>query len=230
MKTRVNKKIIAVTIFGLIAAATVGVVVAYFTNARKLVNKFTVGNNTISITEEFTPPKELKAGLNTYSKKVQITNTGSTDAFIRVYAEFSDSDIADRSFVAASKPSAVSIDAGTSLTDASVRLMDAGYKSHSDFWTKGGPSNDWVYIPATDSDELGGYFYYTKSVAPGDATKDLINTVATYFESADDIKDYEIIVYAESVQTADKDGVAFADDAYEDAWTEFLSRKTVPEN
>lgn len=216
-------------------AAVAGVAVAYLTTARGLVNKFTVGNNTIDIVEKYEPPKELTQGINTYSKKVQVENTGKTDAFVRVYAEFSDSDIANNSYVTTSAPGNVSIDSTDTADVVKSKMTAAGYKAHDEFWKEGGPDNDWVYI-STDTDPLlGGYFYYTQPVKSSEsegATKDnvitnpLIEKVATYFESANDVKDYEIIVYAESVQTTDKDGVEFTgNDAYKDAWTEFLTRK-----
>lgn len=222
---KMSKKI-AIGVLGLFTFAAIGFAVAYFTTSRGLVNKFTIGENTIKIIEEYTPPKELKKGINIFSKKVQVENTGTTDAFIRVYAEFSDSDIANKSCVSAEKnPASVSADEGETWDDVKTKLQDAGYKLHDDFWDENGPSNDWVYISKNTDSELGGYFYYTKSVAPGEDTDALMTKVATYFESADDIKDYEIIVYAESVQTADSDGVKYADSDYQTAWTEFLKNK-----
>lgn len=209
----------------LIASLGIGVVFAYFTHARKLVNKFTVGNNTITITEEFTPPKELKQGINTYSKKVQIKNTGTTNAFVRVYAAFSDSEVADTSFIAASKPKNVTVASDATFDTVTTTMEDAGYKSSADFWKENGPSNDWIYISEDTDENLGGYFYYTKSIAPGKSTTDLINTVATWFKTGLDVKDYEIIVYAESVQTADRNGVTFDDADYQTAWAEYLARK-----
>lgn len=209
----------------LIASLGIGVVFAYFTHARKLINKFTVGNNTITITEEFTPPKELKQGINTYSKKVQIKNTGTTNAFVRVYAAFSDSDVAATSFIAANKPKNVTVASDATFDAVTTAMKNAGYKLSSDFWKENGPSNDWIYIPEDSDENLGGYFYYTKSIAPGKSTTDLMNTVSTWFKTGQDVKDYEIIVYAESVQTADKDGVTFNDADYQTAWTEYLARK-----
>ena len=219
-----NKKIVIPTICAL-AVITGGVTVAYFTSAARSNNSFTVGTNTITIDEYFKPPKELKTGLNTYKKQIKIKNTGTTDAFIRVYAEFSDSDAGNSSFISSDAPSSVSIPEGTSFSDASKKLKAAGYKSHDEFWSTDGPANGWVYIPDDESDELGGYFYYTKRIAPGEKTDDLINTIATYYETADQLKDYEVIVYAESVQTVGINGEAFEDSEWRNAWDEFTSRK-----
>ncbi len=215
---------------GLLALAAVGVTLAYFTSERSATNTITIGTNTIAVEEDFTPPSELQAGLNRYQKKVTIRNTGTTDAYIRVYAEFSDSDIAACSFIAATPPTSVSgIASGMELTDVTREMSAAGYSSHDVFWSDSCPAEDWVYISASETGDdalLGGYFYYTKAVSPGYSTAALMDTVATYFADASDIKDYDIIVYAESVQTADKDGKTFTgDDAYKQAWKEFLSRK-----
>lgn len=218
--TKILLPLLAIIIFGLGA----GAFFAYFTHTRKLVNTFTIGENTVSITEEFEPPNEMVKGLNTYTKKVTITNTGNTDAFVRVYAAFSDSDIADNSFIASSKPKSVSVTSDATFDSVTSSMESAGYKTSTDFWKEGGPSNDWVYVPDSDS-ILGGYFYYTKSIIPGESTKALMNTITTWFADENDVKDYELIVYAESVQTADKDGVSFSDVDYQKAWTEYLTRK-----
>lgn len=219
-----NKKIVIPTLCAL-AVITAGVTVAYFTSAARSNNSFTVGTNTITIDENFKPPKELKTGLNSYKKQIKIKNTGTTDAFVRVYAEFSDSDAGNSSFISSDAPSSVSIPEGTSFSDASKKLKAARYKSHDEFWSTGGPANGWVYIPDDENNELGGYFYYTKHIAPGEKTDDLINTIATYYETADQLKDYEVIVYAESVQTADINGETFEDSEWQNAWDEFTSRK-----
>ena len=137
---------------------------------------------------------------------------------------FSDSDIADNSFIASSKPKNVSITSDAAFDLVTSSMESAGYKTSTDFWAEGGPSNDWVYVPDSDS-ILGGYFYYTKSIIPGESTKALMDTITTWFADENDVRDYELIVYAESVQTADKDGVSFSDVDYQKAWIEYLTRK-----
>ena len=48
----------------------------------------------------------------------------------------------------------------------------------------------------------------------------------TTFAKAEDVQDYEIIVYAECVQTLDKDGAEFTGGTpWKSAWKEFLERK-----
>lgn len=223
-KQNIIKAIFPIVV-ALIASISVGAFFSYFTHARKLANTFTVGNNAIAIAEDFDPPNELTAGINIYTKKVQIENIGTTNAFVRVYAAFSDSDIADVSFIAASKPKDISIDADATFDAVTNVMENAGYKTSADFWKESGPSNDWIYIPKDENVNLGGYFYYTKPVVSGKVTTELMNTVATWFQDENDIKDYELIIYAESIQTADKSGAYFDDADYLDAWTEYLERK-----
>lgn len=223
---RNNKKSMPLLCVIALVSLSVSGMIAYFTYKMTNNNTITIGENTIEISEEFAPPKELKQGINVYKKQVKIENTGLTKAFVRVYAAFSDSSVADKSFIAASKPTEIIyLDDDADFDTVVVPTMDdAGYKKSDVFWKENGPSNDWIYIPDTDA-TLGGYFYYTKKVAPGESTSELIDTVATYFEEASDIADYELIVYAESVQTADKNGIEFDDADYKEAWTEYLTRK-----
>lgn len=75
------------------------------------------------------------------------------------------------------------------------------------------------------SQELGGYFYYTGIVQAGKSTEELIDSVCTYFENAEAVEPCQIYVYAESVQTYDKDGRAFEESQWREAWEEFLNRK-----
>ena len=86
------------------------------------------------------------------------------------------------------------------------------------------PPKNWTYIPDTDGELLGGYYYYMKPLPSGHSTNALIDSINTYFETKEENAPYEVIVYAESVQTIDKDGESFGDD-WQGAWEEFLRRK-----
>ena len=90
---------------------------------------------------------------------------------------------------------------------------------------------DWVYIPATDETDgalLGGFFYYTKILEPGETTPPLISALCTDFGSSEPehIKNFDVIVYSESVQTVEiKSGLVYDDtdpDAWKTAWRSFL--------
>jgi hypothetical protein len=80
---------------------------------------------------------------------------------------------------------------------------------------------------------MGGWFYYTKPVAPGELTPSLFDKVFTYYVDESQVKPYDIIVYAESVQTKGIDGNLIEDGvdadgnvipAWKAAWTDFLTR------
>ena len=87
------------------------------------------------------------------------------------------------------------------------------------------PPDGWAYIPTSENETLGGYYYYKEPIQPGETTKLLLNQVKVRFDSDADIKDFDIIVSADSVQTKNKDGKVFDD--YESCWNEYMTRKTV---
>lgn len=216
-------KISKLAIIGLIVAVTsVGLTVAYYSSRTRKVNKLSFGNNEISISENFVPPSELKTGMNVYKKQIQVKNTGKSVTFVRVFVDFSDGDAAKRSYIAPAKPSKVTI---TYRDDIKSKMEEAGYISYNDFWSDREAINNWVYIPEDEDTDLGGYFYYTKAIEPGESTEELIDTVATYYNATDKIKEHEVIVYAESVQTIGNNGLAFTNSKYKEAWKEFLTHK-----
>lgn len=208
-------------VFGCVAMGTL----AYLTHTRKGNNFITVGSNEISITESYKPPKELRAGANAYQKAVTIKNTGTTSAFVRVFLDFSDYVAGSRSYFAIDKSGKVSIEDEATVEQAKEAIEAAGFLAYDDFYVGDTERNGWIYVPEDEDPELGGYFYYTGIVEAGKSTDELIDSVCTYFESAESVEPYQIYVYAESVQTYDKDGRAFDESQWREAWTEFLSRK-----
>lgn len=74
-------------------------------------------------------------------------------------------------------------------------------------------TNDWVY---NSSD---GYWYYTGAIAAGEATQPLFTKITIFSSiSEENMKDFEVIVYAESLQSR-----GFAN--YQVAWEEFQKNK-----
>lgn len=192
-----------VAIFFLLFLSAAATTMAYYTYLKMSNNTFSVGENKIEITEEYAPPKEMEEGDNIYKKKVQIENTGTVPCYVRVFAEFSDSTVRDASFLS---------------PNGSDYYPAVQYKDHL--------PEEWVYIADEENELLGGYYYYTKPLGKRAVTVSLFRTVKTHFGTADEIKDYEIIVYAESVQVLDKNGADFTGDApYVSAWTEFMERR-----
>ncbi len=62
-------------------------ILAYLRDTDQAVNTFVVGNNEISITEEFDPPQKDQKTV----KKPVIVNTGMTDGYVRAKVNLSDS-------------------------------------------------------------------------------------------------------------------------------------------
>lgn len=172
-------------------------------------NVFSIGNVTTNVVEDFSEPSEVP--VNEWfdvQKDVKISNDGYDTCYIRVWLEFSNEDIKDVSEVYAN---------GKYQTLDALKTAAAagGY--------------DWVYVP---SGTLGGYFYYTKPVAPGATTTSLIHGFRTRFETASDTeyainyrpKEHDVWVYSESVQVMKLDGSGEHSN-YQDAWTAFLNQK-----
>ena len=226
-KTRVFKHIpLTIAAVLLVGCCSITGIFAYLTNAEKNTNSFTVGNNTIEPNEDFDPPDELAQGVNDYKKAVAISNTGSIDCFIRVRAEFSDSDITKRSGFTNQELGgdyySADVDGLESdilnPEDGSIAVKQDAYVNHL--------PEGWVFIREEDDQNLGGYYYCTSPVSPGEDTPYLFERVNTVFEQADDVEAYDIYVYAESVQVLDRNGYPFTGtEPWKDAWIEFLSNK-----
>lgn len=189
-------------------AGTAGTMAYLSHKTAAITNKFTVGNVTIEIQEQFSPPSSMPVGTTTYQKKVTFKNTGKVDAYARVNFAFSNTDV--------SNLSQISHDGGNTW----YSLSD--FKTHL-------PSG-WAY---KQSGALSGYYYYTRPLAPGESTPPLFTHVRTTFQekTADTNqtinktpRNYDIYVYAEGLQQMKLDG-SKKHTSYETAWTQFLSLK-----
>ena len=140
-------------------------------------------------------------------------NTGTSEEFVRVYLDFSDSYVRDKAKIVYTKN-------GTQTS-----------KSWSEFIND--LPIDWAYVSesdATDGALLGGYFYYTKKLAAGQTTPPLMDGVQTNFAASegdsnvDNIDDFDIVVYTETVQTTEinADGTEYTDSDWKPAWRSFL--------
>lgn len=179
----------------LLTLATIYTTLLFVLDTDKETNNVVVGYNDIEVEEEFNPPSELKQGENTYQKAVSVKNTGNTDAYVRVFVAFSSKEIEDIS--------QVSGDSGVT------------YSSFSTFV----PPEGWV------KNNTDGFFYFEDPISPQESTPDLITNVKTTFANAEDVQQYEILVYAESVQAKDLNGETPNNYTYSAAWDEFLQRK-----
>lgn len=169
-----NRKV-ELLIFSLAACVGIGGTWAYFTGMQGLKNTFSIGTNTTSVIEEFEPPRELKTGDNIYKKKVQVENTGTVPCFVRVFVDFSDSGIRELS----------------QFSPDGLKYYPISEYIHY-------LPDGWNYISESEDERLGGFYYYEKAVGAGEKTAPLFEKVKTSFDTADQVVDYEIIVYSES--------------------------------
>ena len=203
-----SKIIIAAAVVTALAAGAVVTVFAYLQSTVEQPNKFKIGEDKVRVTEVFTEPTTMSM-TNDFEKRVEVQNNGTSDQFVRVYLDFSDSRVRDKSKLVYTKNGV------TQEADWSGFLQNL-------------PDN-WAYMPDTDA-VLGGYFYYTKIVKPNETTPPLIERVKTDFtdqsdpDNTDNITDFDVIVYTESVQTTEinANGKVYQDSEWQDAWRSFL--------
>lgn len=88
-----DRKIITASIaaLGIIIFCT-SISSALLTDTRIKENKFTFGNNTISIEEVFDAPEKYQSDTS-YRKKVTVKNTGNIPCYVRLFAEPTNSEI-----------------------------------------------------------------------------------------------------------------------------------------
>ena len=214
MKKRSAVIIVLASLF--VVVMSIGITLAYLSDTEYVDNPISIKEGIVSIIESFPPVSEQHME-NSFTKEVKVKNTGTVPCFVRVYADFSDSRIADI---------------------AKVKKNDGNeVVSWSDFKTT--PSTDWVYVAENDStynEKMRGYFYYTKAVEPNSETSTyLIKGVNVDYNgdnntdsNIDKIQDFEMIVYTETVQTTEIDasGTVYNDDKWKKAWESFLKVPT----
>lgn len=204
-----KKRLVSVLAVAFLAAAVVvGTTVAYLTaNSNKQVNSVSVGYDSVEIVEDFNPPTKQKTE-TIYKKSVRVRNNGTVPCYVRVYVDFSSSEIRDIS--------SFSLD-GTNYYSASRNSSDSSaYINHL--------PDKWKFIPDnSDPSSLAGYFYYIEPLSPdnniSNISDELLTFVKTRYPNTIEPQQYDIIVYAESVQTIDKNG---KDTGWYNTWSEFL--------
>ena len=163
------------TLFFAASMVTTGVF-SYLVSSSETANRLNISHNSIEVVEDFDPPEEMKPG-SSFAKEVRVRNTGTSDCYVRMFAEFSDSTAA-----------------------AFATIMYAGAAGFNEA--------DWEY------DGADGYWYYDEVLEPGDMTEPLFGSVSIGSDGSV-LKSFDILVYAESVQSG----------GYEDrfaAWAAFL--------
>lgn len=144
-------------------------VYAFLTAHQNKVNALEVGDNNISIVEDF--PVDEIAPDKTIVKQVAVRNDGSMDCYVRVAVEFS-----------------------TSFASDSI-VLDID-------------TVNWEH------DEADGYYYYLYPIAEGETTAPLFTELEADNALDTNIGNFDIIVYAESVQ-------ANGHTSYSSAWDAF---------
>lgn len=186
--------------------STAVIVSAYFTDYVLKDNTITPAENVIEISEDYEPPVEQEAGDNIYKKEIKFVNKGNAPCYVRVYMDFSESEVRSRSYLS-NDP-----DQSPESFFSAERVMNGStYISKLSTVAPG-----WVFVPDESTSVMAGYYYYVKPVPVGESTTPLMTYVKTINETENDIKQYDIMVYSESIQLSDDDGRVFTD--YADAW------------
>ena len=214
-----KKLIITAAAAVVVSSVLVGVSYSYMISTPgEVVNEIPIGYDEVSIIEEFTPPTEqIPDGATTFRKKVTVSNTGNTPCYVRLFADFSSGSI--RSI------SSFSFDDGESYYSAELNMADNYFIKEVS--SSRNPNKGWIFIPESSNAALGGYYYYTKPLDVGEVTPPLFTNVKTDYSNntGQKIEQYDVIVYAESVQTVTRDGNSDTNavDRYKTVWEEYLS-------
>ena len=151
-----NKKRVLIASAAVIVAAlslTVGITLSYLGKTTDKKNTIKVGYGDVEISEKFSEPSEMSMVNPNIEKKIYVQNKSTVPAFARVYAEFSDSKIADQAKVTY-----------TPKTENAVPVTVTWAQFKTDL-AEGNTVSDWVYVAAdAQHPELEGYFYYTKAL------------------------------------------------------------------
>ena len=248
-----KKKLAFIGLFAAVLAASLGVSVTltYLGTNEGKKNTITVGHGDQQISEQFLEPAEATMAGSYVEKKFSVENTGTVPSFVRLYAEFSDSEVADKATVKYTVDNTTTEYTWKKFKEVlSKQPGEEGYIEES----------DWRYIPEGTDGLLGGYFYYTKALGARtvdnnnyvyDKTPNLFDSVKVDFQeyensevvdssNIDRIKSYEMIVYSETVQNVETGakelkstvngetstwteyGYEYKDSEWKEAWKSFL--------
>ena len=94
-----NKKRVLIASAAVVVAAlslSVGITLSYLGKTTDKKNTIKVGYGDVEISENFDEPSEMSMINPDIQKEIYVQNKSTVPAFVRVYAEFSDSKIADQ--------------------------------------------------------------------------------------------------------------------------------------
>ena len=250
-----NKKLVLIgtaAVAVIAVSLTVGITLSYLGKTADKTNTIKVGYGNVEISEEFNEPSEQSMVNENIKKEIYVRNTGTVPSFARVYAEFSDSTIADKAKITYTPKN------GTPTT-----VSWANFKAA--LADEDNTVSDWVYVPEMTNDAtpqpngaLGGYFYYTKVLQPEGngvgtfSTSKLFDAVTLDYQgynseglvidssNIDRIQTVDMIVYSELVQNVETGstkvtktvgeetvtstvyGYVYPDGEWKKAWKSFL--------
>lgn len=220
--------------FFLGSAAIMGVR-AYLTDGEEAMNTL----ETAFVSTETEPTPQPPFVTPEYQKRISVKNTGNVECFVRVRVEFSDGYFRDWSGFSSDGVNYYSANVNGRpsyvLDETASGILADAYVNHL--------PEGWVYIPedseasvhyeddyhnvtAGEGELLGGYYYYTIPLQPGETTENLTERVKTYFKDTESKMPYDIIVYTEAVQTSSHTGAKYTgENAWKQMWTEVMARK-----
>lgn len=225
MKKKVVIPMAALGLAAAFAAGPISNIVAYQTDRPQVMeNNFTIAlDPVVHPTEDFSREErpDIEGPVMSFSKVVQLTNTGYLDAYGRVKLTFEDSEIEKRSQFSPDGVNYYSV---------------ADYKNHLPAgWTYNESDGYYYYTPVLVAEgwedlqkkleydnERGGYFYNAANrgnVISGKCISvPLIQKVKTVFDSPSQIRGYSIMISSDST-------AAYWGNNYKEAWDAFLSLK-----
>lgn len=223
-KTKKLLKVSAIVVATAIISVGVGVTLGYLAGYDNKDNTMKIGHETAKVSEVNWSEPEMLQMSNSFDKEVAVKNEGSVPCFVRVYAEFSDSTIGALAKVTANDTDYTWAEFKAGLSNAATPI-----------------TTDWVFIPDTSSEDakLRGYFYYTKVVPVNGYTSNLFTDVKVDYSGGvsgvsniDLIRDFEMIIYSETVQTTETGAIQYSnvstyghvytDAEWKDAWKSYL--------
>lgn len=222
--------VIAAAVAAACAVALSALTLGFLGDSTGIANKFIIGHNKSTVEEEDDNYSQT-TNLKDYKKEVTVKNEDNVPCYVRVYMDFSNSVAEGKSKLSNKAESQAPTDDDFYKNSAYKTALAAATNTVAE---------KWFFIPesdVTDGTILGGYYYYAIPIDPDKSTDTLIKQVRVdNGTNADTIKDFNILVYSETVRSDDDapdwSKLSNAEKAQwvtkaKDAWKAFLTIPTV---
>ena len=180
-----RKKVILVIVIPMILAAILYLKLtqAYLTDKDIASNKIGLVTDDHKIIEEYEKPSGQYIGDNIFKKQITVKNTSKRDQYVKVQLYISEPTI-----------------------DRKIKYSIDGthFYSKTDFKTVV-EANNWDFDTNTNT------FYYKKKLKPGEITAPLVSHFNIVYQNNKEIKNFDILVKSDSIQTIKEDGTDFTD-------------------